>query len=439
VSPLTATPSAALVDRQDWVAVVEAQLLGEWRNQEWDQERLLFTGLLDTSVTLAFTCVTPECGEPSRTKESPCYECAQELKSYTGDREAFRRTHRANRSWTGHELQQCLITHDGDRCQRTATNRGLCRSHFSKWQQWQRRGSTFDEYLHDCTDLYARRGTCQVIGCEHEIVTAAHALCGPHDQQFSGHGKMTRSRKRFDEFIVKARPFVRIHQFSLAGMPQGLRAEILYVLQRRDDEGFFVHPTMVRTVIKKCDERNLESLLEITEIEIAGLTRTNTAQRSFLRSARLHLTRLQVRYGYQNPYAGDIWDVAVLGLMASTSRPYLATRGVLDFTEITVAWVKNLVKDWIRHVEPDVVTAGHTIRTAKIASQALLLRTGGHDPTRLRLADMTAVVRDFNLATRPDGLLYSPGTRAQLLNSWRDLIEFGRSTGRMDNVPGDGT
>lgn len=431
------TAAPAVVDCQQWAEVVEAQFLADWRPQEWDRERLLFTGLLDTSVTLAFTCSTPECGEPSRTRESPCFECQQELKTYVGDRAAFRRTHRANRSWTGYELRQCVITGFGDRCQRTATNRGLCRSHWSTWRRWQRRGSTFEEYLHGCTDVYVRRDTCRVIGCEHEVVAAVWGLCAPHDQQFREHGKGTRSRKRFDEFIVRARPLVRIHQFSLTGISRGLRAEILYVLQRRDEEGFFVDPTMVRMVIKKCDEHRLTSLLEVTETGIAGLTRSNGGQRSFLRSARMHLTRLQVRHGYQNPYEGDIWDVAVLGLVASPSQPYLATRGVLDFTGITVAWVKHLVKEWVRHVEPDVDTAGYVIRAAKLASEALQLRAAGHDPTRLRLADMTAVVRSFNLSTRPDGLLYSPGTRAHQLNSWRDLVEFGRCAGLMDDVPGD--
>jgi hypothetical protein len=165
--PSTAAALPAVTSRQTWAEIVEAQLLPAWRPQEWNAELLLFTGLLDTSATLAFTCSTPDCGEPSRTKASPCYECQQELKTYTGDRAAFRRTRRANRSWTGHALSQCVITHDGDRCQRTATNRGLCRSHWSKWQQWQRRGSTFEEYLDGCADLYARRGACRVIGCEH--------------------------------------------------------------------------------------------------------------------------------------------------------------------------------------------------------------------------------------------------------------------------------
>jgi hypothetical protein len=48
-------------------------------------ELLLFTGLLDTSATLVFTCSSPECGEPSRTKAIPCYECTEELKTYTGE------------------------------------------------------------------------------------------------------------------------------------------------------------------------------------------------------------------------------------------------------------------------------------------------------------------------------------------------------------------
>lgn len=427
----------AVANNPDWAEIVEAQLLPEWRPQEWDSERWLFTGLLGTSATLAFTCSTPECGEPSRTKATPCYECKQELKTYTGDRAAFRRTHRANRCWTGHELPQCEVTHDGKRCQRTATSRGLCRSHWSKWLQWQRRGSSFAEYLDGCTDLYARRDTCRVVGCEHEIVTAIWGLCAPHDQQLTGHGKWHRSQRTFDEFIVTARPLVRIHQFSLTGLPIGLRTEILYVLQRRDEEGFHVDPTMVRIVIKKCGERRLASLLDITENEIEALTGTNTAQRSLLRSALLHLTRLRVRHGYEDVYSGDTWDAALLGLMASNTRPYPAVRGTLDFTEISVAWVKNLVKEWIRHTEPDVLTARYTIRTAKLVCEALALRAGGNDPARLRLADMTAVVRSINTATHSDGQLYSPGYRARQLTVWRDLLEFGRSAGLMNDVPGD--
>lgn len=220
----------AVANNQDWAEIVEAQLLSQWRPQEWDSERWLFTGLLDTSATLAFVCSTPGCGQPSRTKASPCNECLQELKTYSGERAAFRRSHAASRSWTGHELPQCEITHIGGRCQRTATIRGLCRSHWSKWLKWQQRGSTFDEYLDGCTDLYARRDACRVVGCEHEIVSAVWGLCAPHDQQLGGHGKATRSRKRFDEFIAKARPLVQIHQFSLAGLTLALRAEILYVL-----------------------------------------------------------------------------------------------------------------------------------------------------------------------------------------------------------------
>jgi integrase len=150
-----------------------------------------------------------------------------------------------------------------------------------------------------------------------------------------------------------------------------------------------------------------------------------------------NLTRLQVRHGRQNPYGGEIWDAAVLGLVASSARPYLAIRGRLDFTAITVPWVKHLVKEWIRHTEPDVITARYMIRTAKLACDALLLRAGGHDPTQLRLADMTAVVGSINTASRPDGQLYSPGYRAQQLGSWRSLLEFGRSAGLMDDVPGD--
>ena len=438
-SGVTAIAAAVpTVEKQpDWAEIVEQHLVSDWRPREWDHHRLLFSGLLDTSATLAFTCSTSDCGQPARTRESPCYECKQELKTYIGDRDTFRRTHRAHRGWTGHVLPICRMTHDGKRCQRTAKTSGLCRSHWSIWLQWQGRGSTFQEYLEDCTSLYGRRGTCCVTGCEHEIVNEKWGICEPHDQQLSGHGKLRRSQRRFDEFIVKARPLVRIHQFSLAGLTPALRSEILYVLQRRDDEGFYVDPTTVRTVIKKCDERDVLSLLVFTEAEIAALSRSYDLQRSFLRSARLHLGRLRIRHGLDDIYAGDVWDAALLGLPASKSRPYPTMRGTLDFTGITVAWVKNLVKEWIRSTEPDVTTIRNVIRTSTLASEALLLRPGGYDPKQLRLADMTAVVKKINAAARSDGQLYSSTHRHRHLTCWRMLLEFGRSAGLMDDVPGD--
>jgi integrase len=230
---------------------------------------------------------------------------------------------------------------------------------------------------------------------------------------------------------------VRIHQFSLAGLTAALRAEIVYVLQCRDEEGFYIDPTTIRAIIKKCDERGLTSLLDFTETEVAALARSNTAQRSFLRSARLHLTRLRVRHGQHDVFGGDIWDAALLGLAASSTRQYPTIRGTLDFTEITVPWVRHLVKEWVRQTEPDVTTARNVIRTVKLACDALLLREGGHDPARLRLADMTAVVRNVNTATRPDGRLYSSSYRARQLGWWRDLLDFGRASGLMDGVPGD--
>jgi hypothetical protein len=436
MSRLATAAVPAVADRPDWAEIIEAQLLPEWRTQEWDQDRLLFTGLLDTSVTLAFTCSTPECGEPSRTKTSTCNGCTDQLKTYTGERSAFRRTSRANRSWRGQVLPQCEVTHDGKRCQRTATSRGLCRSHWSLWLPLRRRGSTFQEFMDGCAHVYARRDTCRVVGCEHEIVTATWGLCLPHDQQLTGHGMWPHSKQKFDEFILRARPLLRVHQFSLAGLTPALRSEILYVLQRRDEEGFHIDPSTIRVVIKKCDERCLTSLFDFTETEVAALPRS-TAVQPFLRSARLHLTRLRVRCGHTDVYAGDTWDAALLGLMASDDRPYPAVRGTLDFTEIPVPWVKNLVKGWVRTTEPDVTTARNVIRTAKLACKALLLRAGGHDPAQLRLADMTAVVRDINTATRPDGQLYSSGYRTQQLGWWRELLEFGRAAGLMDDIPGD--
>jgi hypothetical protein len=103
---------------------------------------------------------------------------------------------------------------------------------------------------------------------------------------------------------------------------RGYGAEIVYVLQRRDEDGFPIDPTVIRTVLKKCDERGIGSLLECTETELKVMPRSSTNERSFLRSARLHLTHLRVRYDGFDPRGSDVWDTAVLGLEASRQRPF---------------------------------------------------------------------------------------------------------------------
>lgn len=421
----------------DWCAFVEARLTHEWRLDEWDRQTLLFTGVLDTSRTLAFTCSTPACGMASRTKVSPCYECQQQQKlRATADGAAFRRIHTANRRWSGVELTPCVITHGGERCERTASKNGLCRSHWSMWLGRRRRGLEFDEFLQTCTSVYSRRAECRIVGCDHEQVGDKWRLCEPHDQQFMRWG-LEHNGRDIASFMASARPFVRIHQFSLAGLAPSLRSEIVYVLQQRDSDGFHLDPTMVRTVLKKCHERTVDSLLDFSNSEIGAMPRSNENQRSFLRSARLHLTRLRALYDGCDLRETDVWDVAVLGLQASRQRKYAAVRGVLDFSVISVPWMKALVKEWVHQTEPDVVSTRRGIRAAEVVCSALCSRPGGLDPTVLRLVDMTAVVRHINDLTRDDGSRYSFSQRCAHLNSWREILEFGRAADLMVAVPGE--
>lgn len=419
-----------------WAEFVQERIGSRWRPDEWNAESLVFTGLLDTSRTVAFTCSTPGCGGPSRTKNVPCYECQQQLKSFAADPETFRRTHIANRRWTGVELPRCAITVDGEQCARTASTRGLCRSHWNMWVGKRRSGIAFEAFVAAGATPYRRREHCRVVGCDHEQVNAKWRLCEPHDQQFS-RWRGGRKGRDVEGFLTSARPFVRIHQFSLAGTDPGLRAEIIYVLQRRDEDGFPIDPTVIRTILKKCDERGVSSLLEFTEAELKVMPRSRCEERSFLRSACLHLTRLRGRYDGFDPMDSDVWDTAVLGFEASRQRRYPAVRGSLDFTVVPLGWVKSLVKEWVRQTEPDVATARRMIHTAKVACRALSIRPGGHDPSQLGLADMGAVVKQINDLRRDDGARYSIAMRCAHLRLWRQLVEFGRSADLLNAVPGE--
>ena len=106
---------------------------------------------------------------------------------------------------------------------------------------------------------------------------------------------------------------------------------------------------------------------------------------------RRHLDRAWVQHTGADPFAGDLWQVALLGLHANGSRHCPATQGVVDFQPIELPWLRESVKDWARSNRPYLQRLRETLHACRAASQTLTA-AGRVDPTHLGAVDFTRIV-----------------------------------------------
>ena len=428
-------PASAI---NSWVRQLSDVLDPSWRPEEWNAEALLFTGLLDTSVTAAYSCSTPNCGEPARTLNQPCSSCRDDLAAFPGDPAVFRRPDTPTKGLRHSHYPICQVVNNGQRCGRTENSHGLCRSHRSLWIKHFAGKVSRVEFLTDCVDVYPRRADCIVSGCPHEQVIVKWQICEPHHTQLTAYstGLHLPRPQIVERFLASARPPLKLNQISMIGMHRTLVVELLYVLQQRDRMGYRMDPTAVRALQLSCGRRSVTSLLDFSDQDLEALGTVSTQCRALIRSARLLLTRLQVKLGIVDAMQGDVWDVAVLNLVSGSERKFPAVRGTLDFTVLTIPWIKQVTKEWVRQTEPDVESIRNAIQAAVRACRTLAIRKGGHRPDLLGLPDMSAIFREINEARRPDGSKYSSGQRNKYWVEWRKLVNFGRVSGLMSEIPG---
>jgi len=160
----------------------------------------------------------------------------------------------------------------------------------------------------------------------------------------------------------------------------------------------------------------------------------NAATRGLFRDLRRHLERAWARHTGTDPFAGDVWQVALLDLQANGSRPWPATQGVVDFGPIEPAWLREVVKDWARASRPYLQRLRETLRAAQAASQALSA-AGRLDPSSLGAGDFTQIIDAISGQRRADGSLYCAQHRNLLLYQFCQVIEHGRASGLMSTVP----
>lgn len=230
-------------------------------------------------------------------------------------------------------------------------------------------------------------------------------------------------------------PKLKAHQFSLVLLAPVVRVELLHALQQRDVQGHKLDPVAVKALVQAAT--GADSLANVPRRgKLADLVAAKGAAGAYARMlTRIIGLRFEEFRGIVHTDK-DVWDCLALDLEAPRAgrRTNLAR---IDFTPIGQRWLRDAAKEWVRTVRPDSTKLQRTLLACTLASQALAQRPGGgHDMAVLTFADMTVVFEEIKHAKQSSGQLYNSHFRRGLWAMFHQLIEFGRSTGTLAELPG---
>ena len=408
---------------QGWLEWLLGQLDPAWRAGEWDGQALLFTGGLDSARTAAWPCRTPGCPTATRRPSGRCDGCRRARVS-------------ADLSWAQFDaappLRVTRPLHPGNcsvpGCEGDLHCAGLCFRHERAWGK--DRTEPVAAFIARARPL-ARACECRVAGCDRESI-ARRGLCRFHNQRLHRRGLLTGDDLAV--WVASERPRLGVHQFSLAGLPELLRVELLYALQHRDQSPPPLDPTEVRILLARLgDAVSLREADAQVVCESGGMV-YNTATRGLFRSLRRHLDRARTRYAGVDPFAGDVWQVALLDLRINASRHWPATQGVIDFGVVGVDRLREIIKDWARTTRPYVQRLRETLRACQAASCALTA-AGRTEQAGLGAGDFSCILDAISTQRRADGSQYSASHRNLMIYQFCQVIEHGRASGLMAAVP----
>lgn len=407
---------------QEWLV---AHIDPRWRTSEWDQSLWLFTGDLDNPRTAAWRCRSAGCSTPTHRQTGLCETCRREQAESrpSGEASGAEARHRRRRPLTP---GVCSV----GGCEGEMSCRGLC---FAHERSWRRSGLSLEEFTARAQPL-ARRGPCAVAGCGREQVSP-RGLCNFHDDRLRRrHNLGSLSAEDLAVWVAGERPRLSVHQFSMASLAPLVRYELVYALQRRDEAPPPLDPVQVSVLIRRLEGSGSVRRADPERVCESGGVLYNSITRGLFRDLRRHVERAWVTYSGVDPYAGDVWEVGLLDLQPNGSRRWPARLGVVDFGDIELLWLREVTKDWARTTRPYLQVLREVLRACRVTSE-VLAAAGRTDPTCLGAGDYALVVREMSGQRRTDGDLYSAGHRNLLLQRLHEVIEHGRTSGLMAEVP----
>lgn len=445
-SPAASAPQPAevpLLAADEWTDWLRTRVDVSWREGEWHQETWFFDGDPLSPRTGVLKCVIVDCWVLLPSRQQLCPACQVAFASSGLEREEFITSYcRPDRvrAVRGQEHDLCLIERGGVRCGRPGHSLDLCRGHYSQWKRRRKRpaGITWDAWIvTDEVRPYPPMPPCSAPECD--MQSTINSLCSFHDTRWRREkrgGKTSLGATQWAKTAPAAGPHLKANQFTLLGLPDPLRWEIVYGLQQRDARGGIIEPTSVRHVVRALAGRT--SLLGLDPShEASALQQQGNNAVACIRELIRHTRLASLDFRGMDPTDGDQWDLTAIGLGSRTLSGFRQNAGTADFTQIRQVWLREIVKDWARITKPDNTKFMEMFRACLVASDALHTRPGGgQEATSLGWADMEAVFQAFCELRREDGELTSHIRRRQNLSTFLGLLDFGRRADLLNTLPG---
>jgi len=122
-----------------------------------------------------------------------------------------------------------------------------------------------------------RTEPCLVAGCGRERVTR-RGLCRFHGNRLQRQRNLaSMSQEELAGWVADEKPRIAAHQFSLAGLPELVRLELLYALQRRDEAPPPLDPLQVRILISRLDGASSVRRADLETVCESGGVQYNSA------------------------------------------------------------------------------------------------------------------------------------------------------------------
>jgi hypothetical protein len=266
------------------------------------------------------------------------------------------------------------------------------------WEPLRAQGELLQSLLAAARPL-GRIQTCLVAGCPRDRASR-RVLCRFHANRLGRcHEVGALSAQDLAAWVADERPRLGPQQFSLTGLGDVVAAELRYALQCRDQAPPPLDPLQVRILVSRLEGASLLRTADLQAVCEAGGVQYNGAIRGLVRDLRRYLERAWTQHTGADPYAGDVWEVALVDLQSNGSRRWPATQGLIDFSAIEAPWLREILKHWAAATRPYLQRLRDALRACRVAS-ATLAASGRSDPASLGAGDFAHVVDALSVIRR---------------------------------------
>jgi integrase len=322
-------------------------------------------------------------------------------------------------------------------CVRSRRDGWWCYFHY---QRWVREGRPDREsFAQAASPAPGGDRECEVPGCQFPAMRRMRRLCDAHKQSAKNSRRLTGLDVDGYLGLLARDEALRVPQYDFSALVEPLRSELRFVIQHRLDEGrFTLHYRRVACAVEFLESLGVSSLLERDQgwwelqLERRWLSEhhSGSAEKGFIRYARVSVAHLRDRASGVDPYAADIWLVEALGI------PEFAYQDLrtISFVGIEPRWFREIVKRWARWR----LRAG-TLSPRSVAGKAAALKVfsdflrergealaAPERLTRELLEDYRAYVRAFG---------WTPTWKHCLLGDLKVLLDEVRANGWEPRLP----